>query len=506
MSVWILDTTGKSITITMTGAAATTNPDYMAAWADDNGSTVTPGASDGTLNGSTPVTVVAAPAASTRRIIKEIVVYNRDSAAVTFYVKYVAGGTRFLKKVTLLVDEVFTIEANFDSSGAIKTAIATVPAHGHTDSTNGGTLNAAAIATGQLAVARGGTGLDASATGGSNQIVKQSAAGGNFSVGALTAAELGITGQQNGTNKLTTVKTFNFIDFNVEDQSGNVLGVWHNLSEPVGGRLTLTSGTPVTTSNVTAAGTLYYTPYLHDKIALYDGTRWRVYTFTEISLALTLTSGKNYDVFLYDNSGTLTLELSAAWTNDTTRADAITRQNGVWVKSGATTRRWLGTIRASGTNTTEDSDSKRYVWNYASRVPYVDFRADGTDSWTNAGNGTLSAMNSGNAAWKFEFVNGLNEWPLEVYSTVACLPDGDQAIALDSSTTLDRARTTLTNNRTADALTSTVFWSGFSGIGYHYIQAMQTTRTASTVTFYGDNGASLNSISMNSGLTVKGWR
>ena len=107
-----------------------------------------------------------------------------------------------------------------------------------------------------------------------------------------------------------------------------------------GGRLTLTSGTPVTTSDVTGAGTLYYTPYTSGQIALYSGSAWVVYTFTERSLSLTLTSGKNYDVFLYDNSGTLTLELSAAWTNDTTRADALTTQDGVYVKSGATTRRW----------------------------------------------------------------------------------------------------------------------------------------------------------------------
>ncbi len=505
MSVWILDATTKSITITMTGAAATTNPDWTSAWADDNGTTVTPGSSDGTLNGTTPVTVVAAPAASTQRIVKEINVHNVDTAAVTFYVKYVSGGTRILKKVTLQVDETFTITNNFDSSGAIKTAISTVPAHGHTGSSDGGTLTAAAIATGQLAVARGGTGLDGSATGGSNQIVKQSAAGGNFSVGALTAAELGITGQQNGTNKLTTIKTFNFIDFTVEDSGSNVLGVWHNLPGIVGGRLTLTTGVPVTTSNVTAAGTLYYTPYIHDKIALYDGTRWRVYTFTEISLSLTLTSGNNYDVFLYDNAGTLTLE-TLVWTNDTTRATALALTNGVWLKTGALTRRYLGTIRASGTNTTEDSDSKRYVFNINNQVPFIDFRADGTDSWTNAGNGTLSAMNSGNAAWKHEFVVGLNERPIEAYSNVACGIDGTQAIALDSSTTLDRARSTVNNNRLSDVATIPVFWSGFPGIGYHYLQAMQTTRTASTVTFYGDNGASLTAIAMNSGLTAKGWR
>jgi hypothetical protein len=115
-------------------------------------------------------------------------------------------------------------------------------------------------------------------------------------------------------------------------------------------------------------------------------------------------------------------------------------------------------------------------------------------------------MNSGNAAWKHEFVVGLNERPMEAYSNVASGIDGIQALALDSSTTLDRARSTVNDNRLSDVATIPVFWSGFPGIGYHYIQAMQTTRTASTVTFYGDNGAVLTAISMNSGLTAKGWR
>lgn len=52
------------------------------------------------------------------------------------------------------------------------------------------------------------------------------------------------------------------------------------------GRLTLTSGTPVTTSDVTAASTLYFTPYGGNKITLYTGVYWQPFTFTERSLAL----------------------------------------------------------------------------------------------------------------------------------------------------------------------------------------------------------------------------
>ncbi len=110
------------------------------------------------------------------------------------------------------------------------------------------------------------------------------------------------------------------------------------------GRLTLTSGTPVTTSDVTAATTLYFTPYTGNRIGLNNGSAWQVHTFTELSIAIPATTDTNYDVFVYDNSGTPTLEL-LAWSDATTRATAIAFNGGVYVKSGDATRRYLGTIR-----------------------------------------------------------------------------------------------------------------------------------------------------------------
>jgi hypothetical protein len=135
------------------------------------------------------------------------------------------------------------------------------------------------------------------------------------------------------------------------------------------GRLTLTSGTPVTTSDVTAATTVYFAPYKGNQIGLYNGSAWEVKTFSEISLSLSgYTASTPYDIWVYNNSGTVTLE-STIWTNDTTRATALTTQDGVYVKTGATTRRYLGTIRITGTTgQTEDSVTKRFVWNYYNRV------------------------------------------------------------------------------------------------------------------------------------------
>ena len=135
------------------------------------------------------------------------------------------------------------------------------------------------------------------------------------------------------------------------------------------GRLTLSSGVPVTTSDVSST-TIYYTPYNGNMISLYNGSCWDSFAFTERSLALSGLSTINYDVFIYNNSGTLTLEL-AAWSSSTARATALVLTNGVYLKSGALTRRYLGTFRATGGNTTASSKNNRLLWNLNNQVELV---------------------------------------------------------------------------------------------------------------------------------------
>lgn len=179
-----------------------------------------------------------------------------------------------------------------------------------------------------------------------------------------------------------------------------------------GGRLTTESGVPVSTTDRTAQGTLYYTPFYHNKVATWNGAYFENITFPEFSLALTLTSGKNYDVFVYNNAGVAALELSAAWTNDTTRADALAYQNGTLVKSSDHTRVFIGTIRASGTNVTADSaggtttqvGGQRYVWNMYNQVRRGMSVIDTTNSWTYATD-TIRQAN-GAAGNKNEYVTG----------------------------------------------------------------------------------------------------
>lgn len=96
MQLIILDTTTKKLQLVL-GEAATTELDYTVAWADSTDTDVTEGNSNGTSNDTTAVDIVAAPAASTRRIIKDISVYNNDNISHTFTINYNDNGT--LRKI-----------------------------------------------------------------------------------------------------------------------------------------------------------------------------------------------------------------------------------------------------------------------------------------------------------------------------------------------------------------------------------------------------------------------
>lgn len=99
---------------------------------------------------------------------------------------------------------------------------------------------------------------------------------------------------------------------------------------PPQGRLTLTSATPVLSSDVTAATTVYYTPYKGDWSPVYDYTTGLLVNrqFSELSHATTdsttspaaMAAYKNYDLFRWDNNGTDTLSHGPAWT----RAKTVT--------------------------------------------------------------------------------------------------------------------------------------------------------------------------------------
>jgi hypothetical protein len=148
------------------------------------------------------------------------------------------------------------------------------------------------------------------------------------------------------------------------------------------GRLTTQLGVPVSTADRTVQPTLYWTPYKGGWVSLYVGGAWTPQQFTEASIALPAAANRNYDVFVYPSGATVALELSAAWTNDTTRATALGSQDGVPVKAGDATRLWVGIVRTLAAGQTEDSAARRFVCNYYQPVPRKLESLDGTDRST----------------------------------------------------------------------------------------------------------------------------
>jgi hypothetical protein len=257
-------------------------------------------------------------------------------------------------------------------------------------------------------------------------------------------------------------------------------------------RLTLTTGTPVTTADVTGAATVFCCPYVGNHIALYDGTSWHMRTSTEFSLALgTLTNGKPYDVFCYDNAGVPTLEF-LVWTNDTTRATALAYQNGVLVKSGATTRRYLGTFYTTAATTTEDSSSNRYLFNYYNRVDKVLRGGDTQSAW----NYTTATIRQAGASTthQLNMLVGVDEDLVEavIYTNAAnTAANVEVAIGfgLDSTTAFSQTATVIQFNpkvvtQVANlALPMSAFFRGHVGVGKHVLSWNEWSAASGTTTW-----------------------
>lgn len=295
---------------------------------------------------------------------------------------------------------------------------------------------------------------------------------------------------------------------NIEDGIEAVDGAVANVSlnkDVCNGRLTLETGVPISTTDQSAKGTLYWTPYKGNQIGLYSGSAWVVKTFAELSLSLSgYTDAKPYDIFAYDNSGTVALE-ALIWTNDTTRATALVLQDGVYVKSGATTRRYLGTIYMSATSQTSDTEAKRYVWNAYNRVRRSVSYAAATDTWDSGNTQSWALGDNGSSTARIDVVAGLAEELLTVElvvgmrTTNAVNTMGAVAIGYDATNAVSgrfsRIKAGMDTHYTEGVLTA--FLNKIVAVGRHYAAWLETS--FGTVSYFGVYDATNNRSS--SGLT-----
>lgn len=215
---------------------------------------------------------------------------------------------------------------------------------------------------------------------------------GEWEIGVGTIGSSGTT----ITRGMVLSSTGSAVSFSAGVKNVYVVQAGDDLTHTVNGRLTLTSGTPITTTDVTAATSVYFCPVGGNQITLWDGYAWCTGAFSELTLSLSgYTGGKPYDIWCYLNSGAPTLD-STVWTNDTTRATAVTLQDGRYCKSGDKTRLYLGTIYTTGTGTTEDSANNRYLWNMYNRRSRPLWAADTTANWDYTGGWRFARGESAN--------------------------------------------------------------------------------------------------------------
>jgi hypothetical protein len=137
------------------------------------------------------------------------------------------------------------------------------------------------------------------------------------------------------------------------------------------GRLTLQSGVPVMTTTVTSGGLIFYTPYVGNKLPIYDGANMVMTTFTELTVAIADTTkspaaigaSKCNDWFVWNDSGTIRVGHGPDWTSDTVRSagTALVMVNGIWLNNASITN---GPAAQRGTyvGTTRSNASSQLNW------------------------------------------------------------------------------------------------------------------------------------------------
>jgi hypothetical protein len=291
------------------------------------------------------------------------------------------------------------------------------------------------------------------------------------------------------------------ITYLVSDPGGSPAGKKMELSRVTdyavcNGRLTLETGVPISTADQTAKTTLYFTPYKGNRIGLYDGSgAWTVLAFTELSLNISaFTASKPYDIFCYNNSGTAALE-GLVWTDGTTRATALTAQDGIYVKTGATDRRYLGTIYVNSSGgQTDDAEAIRGVWNYYNRVRRSFYKTDTTNSWSYTTATWRSANNS--TANRIAYILGFAEELINlrvdsnIFTQGSTANDAAIGLALDATNTNNATQVVFAAGNSTINIACSIY-NYYSAIGYHYVQWTEYANVSGTgagCTFYGDDG------------------
>ena len=284
---------------------------------------------------------------------------------------------------------------------------------------------------------------------------------------------------------------------------------------PPQGRLTLTTGVAITTSDVAGATAHFYTPGLGgNQIPIYDGTNMVPTAFAELTQLTTDTTkspaavaaSSVYDVFVWNDSGTIRATRGPPWTSDTARGTGagtteLVLQNGIWLNKIAITNgpaasrgTLVGSERSNASSQLMDTVAFRWTSNAYNCVPRPMSVVESAATWPYSL--TTFRQANANAANQLDLLqtlagNQLNADVLVSYSNTAINQFAVVGIDIDTLNT-----TTLVNNinNVNYTATTTVFvgatakYNGYPGLGRHTAIWKEYSTAGGTGTFLGNGG------------------
>ena len=295
---------------------------------------------------------------------------------------------------------------------------------------------------------------------------------------------------------------------------------------PTQGRLTLQTATPVMITTQSAKTTVFFSPYQGNQCPIYNGSSFTMTAFAELSNLTTASStgnagpaavaaNSNYDLFVWSNSGTMTLTRGPAWTNDTTRSagTALVMVGGLLLNNASITNgpaasrgTYVGTVRSNassqlnwiyGALAASGTAGLFGVWNCYNRVKVKSLTADTTDSWSYTTTATWRSANA-SATMRASFVSGLAE---DAFTARHCAAaQGNLAVAGVGYDVTNAFSGTLGATGGGSVGTeSFVAEFGTTALGFHFFQAIEANSGVTSL-FFGDDG-----VYMRTGLHFEGW-
>lgn len=349
---------------------------------------------------------------------------------------------------------------------------------------------------GTLSVQNGGTGTGTWAT---NTII----VGGTTSTGTFAQVTSGASG---------TVLTSQGVGVAPAWQA---VGAATDAANPPQGRLTLTTGVAITTSDVTGATTHYYTPALGFFVPITtDGTTFTNTAFTELSQATTdttkspgsVTISSNYDIFVWSDAGTLRATRGPPWSSSTSRGTGVgtteidfttkfpTNKNAITNGPAANRGVLVGSVRSDASSQLKDTFAFRWVSNIYNTTARAMRVQDAAVSYT-YGTSTIRQANA-NTANQLDFLDSLGTQMIDVQilSSGSHGAAGGVAtsvlIGIDSTSAFVTGSLQGINQFTVAGfgLQFTSNWNGYAGIGRHTAVWLESGPSSGTTTFYGLNG------------------